>query len=870
MTALQPFLIAGSDQGLVKDKKSFLLPDKAFPTLTNAYVWRDRVVKRQGLKILGRLRRVLTSQAQANADGTGDYDIADILTSFRANEPNAELESGSLILTLDDGGANETQFTDQGDGTLLRTAGTAYDIDPGTYINYISGAIHIEWDAAGTPGAGITVDADFAYFPSLPVMGIMNRETSDVNNEPTLIFDTIYAYVNDGTKYSEYLGAAGATWNGTNFEFFWGTNFSASDASVRNLFVTNFNNDALSPMRYTDGSTWTDFSPAIEGTRVTSEVLGTLTTPWNSFGPVFTANTPIIEGTVTINVTNGVDPDVIFTDEARDGTLKGFASTNSGTINYTTGEINLTISPAMTADATVTMDYQYETSYLWTARILIPYYGRLLALNTYESLVQGSAKNFFNRCRFSQVGNPTQSDAWISTVFGKGGFIDAPTDEEIISARFYKNTLIVFFERSTWQLRYVGEYGLPFVWDRISSDFGCESQFSSILFDDAVLAIGDRAIIGATTGNVQRIDEKIPDTVFTFKNSSNSETRVQGIRDFYRELVYWSFIDIGDAPSGSSFPNKSLVYNYKNNTFSIFRNNITAFGTFYIITGVTWDSTDAFWEDETIFWDDLDSQTEFPSVICGNQEGFIHEFSGTSLDDYSLSVTDIDRTGAILKLEIINHNLIVGDIIYLTGATFIDTSDSSSVSTDLNDQTYRVFQVPDDADGYDPDNIYVEKWNTTDEEYQTDFSYTPASGTGTYIGGGLVALFPKMDILTKDFNPFLQEGKQTKIGYLDILSEQTQTAQVTIELYADTFLGEKGNMLVGQDKMITYRNPTLPSVSDPADLVWNRFFATLFGQFISARITYDDSQMNDTTILNQPFVMPAMIFWMKPGGRISP
>ena len=42
MNSLQPFTIAGSDAGLRLDKKPFLIPDKAFAVLENAYAYVDR------------------------------------------------------------------------------------------------------------------------------------------------------------------------------------------------------------------------------------------------------------------------------------------------------------------------------------------------------------------------------------------------------------------------------------------------------------------------------------------------------------------------------------------------------------------------------------------------------------------------------------------------------------------------------------------------------------------------------------------------------------------------------------------------------------------------------------------------------------
>ena len=857
MNNLQPFLIAGSDAGLETDKKSFLLPDKAFPQLENAYVWRDRVQKREGLDLIGRLRRALTSQVFSSTTPAAATWSFNLFTEISISETNAEIEAGSLVITL--GGVDASTFTDQGDGTF---AVGGLGVAAGSYVNYASGDVVLVFTGALTGGEAVTANVN--YFPSLPVMGIIMRERANVNFEQTLVWDTIYCYAFDGDNYNEYLPATSTTWNGSNSQFFWGTNFSAADPSVKQLFVTNFNLDMTgNPMRYTNGTGWEDFEPSISSTQVSNESLGNLTTPWTAFAGA-TANANVVTGTVTITVSNGVDPDVIFTDPARTGTLKGSASTNSGTIDYDTGAISLTISPAMTADAAVTINYKYEANYLFSAKILLPYYGRLLAFNTFEGVARNSSTQYFNRLRFSQVGDPTQDGAWDSTIFGRGGFIDAPTNEEIITAMFYKNTMIVFFEKTTWQLRYVGDYGLPFIWERISSDLGSESQFSQVLFDEGVLAVGDRAIISANAQSVQRIDLKIPDMVFTFRNQNQGTTRVHGIRDFQKEIVYFTFNDSTNTGTSQVFPNKTLLYNYRNETWAVFRNNITAFGRYYGINSVTWDSVDVYWNDFDQLWQDPDGQAEFPYVICGNQQGFVHFLNRSSIDEKSLTITDIDRSMSYLRFTIPNHNLLDGDIIYIDGLDFLDTSDSSDVSTDLNQETYRVTTlVP-----YDADIIEVTKWNTTDQTYESDFSYTPANGTGTYIGGGNVTLLPKMSITTKDFNPFTMEGKQAKLAYIDFLTDETTSGQVQINLIADTTVKEFGNMDVGQKLMQTQDNPLFDTQS--ADITWNRFFSTLFGQFISAQITYSDDVMNDKTVLEQPFVLNAMILWMKKGGRISP
>ena len=230
---------------------------------------------------------------------------------------------------------------------------------------------------------------------------------------------------------------------------------------------------------------------------------------------------------------------------------------------------------------------------MWQALILIPYYGRLLALNTWEgptSSTYTGAVNYFARCRFSQLGDPTSATAWRSDMFGLGGFVDAPTNEAIVSAAFFRNTLIVFFEYSTWQLRYIGEYGLPFIWERISSDFGSVCTYSPIVFDQGVMAVSDRGVIQAAANGVSRLDEQIPEQVFSFEIQNEAPNFVHGVRDFEKELVYWNYLDTSNSSTTQTYPNTVLLFNYRNNTWATFRDTITCFGTAQFQFGVTWDS----------------------------------------------------------------------------------------------------------------------------------------------------------------------------------------------------------------------------------------------------------------------------------------
>ena len=66
------FLISDFDIGLEKDAEPFLLPEKAFPTLEDAYLFRGRVKRRFGYNLFdgGQLNSRLRLNV-ATADGTG-------------------------------------------------------------------------------------------------------------------------------------------------------------------------------------------------------------------------------------------------------------------------------------------------------------------------------------------------------------------------------------------------------------------------------------------------------------------------------------------------------------------------------------------------------------------------------------------------------------------------------------------------------------------------------------------------------------------------------------------------------------------------------------------------------------------------------
>ena len=796
----QPVPIIGFQAGLTKNKKPMFLINSAFQKLENAYSFRETVKKREGIKLVGRLRRCFTTAVTLSTQAIGaSYLNADILAdpsfNLRATEPDAQIEPGSVVITV----GNLTFIDANANGILVQT-GTITGI---TNANPAEVTSNNHTLTTGT----IIIISGVTGMTEINNTSVIPNYTITVTGVNTFTLNGI-----DSLAFGVYAG--GGTWVAT----------EATSPNVGTInYVTGELNLTFDPALgvATNVDIEMCYFPDLPAMGIDSRELGGINDEQTAFFDtkyvyVYDDNDFDSPTTTTWSGTNaeffwmanyrGIEP------QTRVFYVTNFATPSlsvNNRIRYTTNMATWNVLQAQVD----------PTNYIFQAKLIIPYYGRLLLLNTWEGPNPGASVNLYNRCRFSQIGNPLESTvappivdtAWRSDQFGRGGFIDAPTNEAITSCRFYKNTLIVFFERSTWQIRYVGEYGLPFIWERISSDFGSESTFSTVLFDKGVLAVGDKAIIASSGNDAERIDLDIPDAVFNFQNIQNGKERVHGTRDFQKELVYWSFVEPDSDGNQRIFPNKVLLYNYRNNTWATLRDNVTCFGLLQNASGDSWDLPTS-WDSDTS-WDTF-YQSEFPMVISGNQQGFIHYYqypldpdtiqdNEVELREHeSLFVKDIIRSNTDpLRFEIPNHNLSQGETIFLAGALFADTVTSTPIATSLNNRFYFVQNVEDE------NNIDVFQWDPALQDYVTtsfnQIGFTPAPGTGTYMGGGVVAILPKIDIITKDFNPYQEQGKRVKTGYLDFNTDAAPGALVSVNLYVDSSIGDAANLPVYNTSMET-------------------------------------------------------------------
>lgn len=480
--------------------------------------------------------------------------------------------------------------------------------------------------------------------------------------------------------------------------------------------------------------------------------------------------------------------------------------------------------------------------FLDSARIILPFKKRLVCLNTVE--YDGAAQRSYpQRARYSQVGSPLAAGglattSWIDDAPGRGNAIDAATSEAIKSAEFVKDRLIVYFERSTWELAYTGNEAQPFTWQKINTELGAESTFSIVPFDKVAIGVGNVGIHACNGGNVERIDVKIPQVVFDIHNDNDGVERVYGIRDFYNEMVYWSFPDV-TRTSTSPFNNKILAFNYTNQSWAFFDDSITCFGYFQqqYVSGATWEQISAEWQVETDTWAAAPLQAKFRNVIAGNQEGFVFIVDNEESQNCpALQITDVLSTAPV-ELRVIDHNLVEGEYILI---------ESMQGATTINGQILQVEEVID-ADSF---------------TFNGDVTLT-----GTYTGGGVITRVSQIDILTKQYNFYLSQGRNAYIPKVEVLVDRTSGGEISIDYFTSSAnLGlvdeaQASGSLLGTG--IVGTSPYVPYENSQARL-WHDTFMNAEGECIQLRIYLSHEQMTNNVIALSGFTLHALAFHAQP------
>lgn len=552
---------------------------------------------------------------------------------------------------------------------------------------------------------------------------------------------------------------------------------------------------------------------------------------------------------------------------------------NAVTPGFVQGKGWVNFAPPLSQSNFSIADLPAAQYYLVGARMIVPFKDRLLFIGpVVQTSGVGSQVYLQDTVIYSQNGTPYYTSSFTgsinsaTTIFnpillplnqtstpsayfedqtGFGGFIQAGVDQPINTVSTNEDVLIMGFQNLQARFVYSGNDIIPFNFFIINSELGSSSTFSAINLDKGVMSRGSRAFVITSQTDTSRIDLSIPDEVFQISGLDNGTERLCSQRDYIKEWVYFTY------PANNvkyKFPNQTLQFNYRDNSWAIFKEAYTTYGTFRKRTGLTWATVGTVyptWKSWNTPWNSGTSTLLKPLVIAGNQQGFVL-FRDDSTDEAdSLSITSF--SGSVLTSP--NHCLNKGDYIIISGCI-------GTIGTEVNN---KIFSVGDPVG-------------------TNSFALNPPIGSGTYFGGGLIKRMYVPFIQTKQFPTAWSMARKTRLGPQQYLLSTTNNAQIQLLIYLSQNADDPyndgplipdpncvNNGLIYSTVLytcpesanlgLTPFNTNLQMISDinnagtnassPQSQIWHRVNTSLIGDTVQIGFTLSDAQMRDTTLQNQ-------------------
>lgn len=480
--------------------------------------------------------------------------------------------------------------------------------------------------------------------------------------------------------------------------------------------------------------------------------------------------------------------------------------------------------------------------YIHSCKVIKTFANRLFAFNTFEDTdTDSNIINYPYRIRLSPIGirgSGASNDIWNVTAKLGSGIIEIPTREEIVAAEVLRDKLIVFCEKSTWQISHLASSAdnpaiTPFSLKLINPDFGASSINSVLSLDDVLVSFSDFGIFQTDGLNVKRIDTKIPDEFLKSDRVNDGTKKIFSLRDVKHQLAYFGFAE------NSTFANKILCWNYQLDSWSSFDFSFTAFGYSESFTEMTWEKIGKIypsWADWQGTWASDALQKFKPQILAGNQQGFVFSLNNDkTVHSPELLITNMNPDPKSQEIQIKNHNLKSGNWVEFTNVVFTE-----------NDKLGRVIKI-------DEDTIRIE-----------NLKFTQA-----YVGKGFVARAPQLNLLTKEWTFTVMEGKRFRMPYADFLLSDTANGEITVltSLNSGSLLPIDKSARLGSNTIKMRKESGIGSFKQ--DLRWHRLFLQTQQAGIQFQIFVDYDQMEDKNIGLSDFEMHAFLFYISRGGRLT-
>ncbi len=900
------------NKGLRNDRTAFAIDNDSFPVLRNAYQWRGRVKRKRGTSLLGRLKRYFSSTSASYNSGSTTITLngsgaGNLLTGFSL-QTNGNIVPGSVVITA----PGPTVYTDPAMNGTLSPSGTinyatgaiviaaeAGNAVSAVFLYYpdlpVMGLEEFNIDSNAFPG---TIAFDTKYSYNITTAFPYNiYDVSFYKNPPTGLYP----------GYVQKTVWTPTSWNGQDYQQFWTVNYQGALWATNGINVPfSVSNVGMQYKRVVAVLIVTPGPPATVTLQITAHglVVGDFIY-LNEFSD--TVITGINFQTAYVIAVLDVND---VTVELPNGTLGGPSGlTGTGIAQYLTSRSDITkdcirwydgdptngsstapvlngikgwvnFMPPLSRSSFSIANLPSAQYYLVGARMIIPFKDRLCFIGpVVQTSSVGSQVYLQDTVIYSQNGTAfytasfTGDPSFATTVFnpilvpveqsatagaywcdqtGFGGFITAGIDQPIISVSSNEDVLVMGFNPS-FQIRfaYTGNDIIPFNFYIINSEMGTSSTFSTINLDRGIMSRGERGFVITSQTQTNRFDLEVPDEVFQISLLNNGNERFCAQRDFINEWVYFTY------PSNEiayKFPNQTLQYNYRDDSWAIMRECYTTYGSFRKQSGFTWQTVGTVyptWSAWNAPWNAGASTLLQPEVIGGNQQGFIMVRDDGTNEGNSLYIRDIVAATVTSPDHCLNN----GDYIVISGAL-------GTVAAEVNGKIFSVSNPTTNTFVLNP----------------------PLSSGFTYLGGGVIKRMYVPFIQSKQFPPSWGLARKTRLGPQQYLLTSTSNGEITLLIYLSQNADDAynagpivplpnsvNNSLIYSTVLytcvescnlgLTPANSSLQMIANinqagtnaysPQAQIWHRVNTSLVGDTVQVGFTLSDAQMRDTFFRHQ-------------------
>ncbi len=386
------------------------------------------------------------------------------------------------------------------------------------------------------------------------------------------------------------------------------------------------------------------------------------------------------------------------------------------------------------------------------------------------------------------------------------GVINFDTYELMKGINVIADFMIINFQRSNWVLQKTRDPFNPYFPRKILSVVGTDASFSAVSWAYEVKSVGKTGLVTTDGRQSLRFDNKLPN----FTQDEIDEVEIEltyGGFDRGSEQFLFAYRS-SDSNLVDITQDKELVYNYKEETFSINTRRFSVYGQSdngtFIPMGMIDETFNPSWarmDTTEEIWNKIGIGNATEKTLAGDNNGFVYQINSGNYD-YFATITGITQAPqAVITCQ--GTNFAIGDRIIIQNVLGM---------TEINGTVYTVQDQSDTT--------------ITINEDSSNFT--------AYASGGSLAKTISFQAGMIPFNPYRAKGRKVYISHIEVLMD-TNAGDCTVDMYVDEY-----------DEVIKSVLMTSPQIGSPSR-VWNTAIADIESNFITF-VLRNESAGNRTII----------------------